>query len=93
MGELFGIGVSSGKFWVLMNAKIGIDFEWNPNTVARGRLGELGLAIDMESLILQITCQNAIIRASLTSGGLIDLQIDIYDRCKAPFPTLNRLIS
>ena len=83
MGELFGIGVSSGKFWILMNAEIGIDFEWDPNTVARGRLGDLGLAIDMESLILQITCQNAIIRASLTSVGLIDLQIDIYDRCES----------
>lgn len=80
-GQLFGIGISSRHFWVLMNTDIGIDFEWNSETVGVGRLGEWGLDIDMENLIVNIRCQNAIILATLTSGGHIDLKIHITDRC------------
>lgn len=79
-GELFGIGITTHYFWVLVNPKIGVDFEWNPNRVTEGRLGDWGLDVNMEKLIVDVQCQNAAFRVELISNGLVDLQITITDR-------------
>lgn len=79
-GELVGVGVTTQHFWVLVNAKIIVDYEWNPNTVKQGQLGEWGLEIDMINIIVRIRSQNAIIRIVLTPASLIDLHIDITNR-------------
>lgn len=79
-GELFGVGVISQHFWVLVNANINVDFEYNPNTFRQGLLGEWGMDVDMNNLIVHIRSNNAIICIRLTPTGLIDLQIDITHR-------------
>lgn len=73
-----------------MNSNIGIDFEWNPNTVISGQLGEEGLSIDFEHLVISVLTQNAGIRVELSSGGLINLHIDIKNRYENITETLKR---
>ena len=79
-GELFGVGVTSQHFWVLVNPKINIDYEWNPNTVKQGELGTCGLDVDSENLIVHIRSQNAEIRIQLTESGLVNLQFNVINR-------------
>lgn len=79
-GELFGIGVTSNNYWILMNSKIGIDFEWNPKTVKTGQLGDWGMDVDMQRLLVHINTQNCAIKIHLTPAGLIDFEVDILDR-------------
>lgn len=79
-GELFGIGVVTLHFWVLMNARIGIDFEWNPETAGAAQLGDWGLDIDMEQLAITIESQNAHMQIRLTDSGLVNIRVDITKR-------------
>ncbi|CAL8465900.1 g5436 [Coccomyxa elongata] len=83
-GELFGVGVTSQHYWLLVNAKISIDYEWNPITVRQGHLGDWGLEIDMDTLNVLIRSQCAAINIHLTINGLIDLKIDITNRFASP---------
>jgi hypothetical protein len=87
-GELLGVGITSRHFWVLVNSKVGIDFEWNPNTVGVGQIGDWGLNIDMNDLVVRIRSQNAAIEIRHSSNGLMDLHIDILDRYEDSFDIL-----
>lgn len=79
-GELFGIGIISRHFWVLVNSQIGIDFEWNPKTVTSGQLGDWGLEVDLVTLSVNIQSQNAAMNIRLNHAGLIALQVDVVNR-------------
>lgn len=79
-GELLGIGITSRHFWVLVNPQIGIDFEWNPETVTSGQLGDWGLEVDLMDLSVNIQSQNAAIRIKLDPAGVLALQVDIINR-------------
>ena len=87
-GELLGVGIISRYFWVLINSKVGIDFEWNPNTVGVGQIGDWGLDIDMNDLVVKVRTRNAAIGIRQSSGGLVDLHIDILDRYEDSCDTL-----
>lgn len=79
-GELLGIGITTAHFWVLVNTKIGVDFEWNPAVVKVGQLGDWGLDIDMEKLVVTIQSQNAATIIHLTSARSVYLQVNIINR-------------
>lgn len=91
-GELVGIGIISRHFWVLVNSHIGIDFEWNPNTVTSGELGDWGLEIDLMNLSVNVQSQNAAMRIKLDPAGVIALQVDIINRYLAPGTSAKTLL-
>jgi len=79
-GELFGISVVTRHFWVLMNARIGVDFEWNPETAGPAQLGDLGLNIDMQHLAVTVHSQNTVTWFQLTEAGLISISVNVTNR-------------
>lgn len=79
-GEIFGIGIVTRHFWLLVNDKIGIDFEWNPETVQDGRVGEYGLDIDAKRYIIVVKSQNAEVGVHLLNSGNISLAVEVFDR-------------
>ena len=79
-GELIGVGVTTQYFWVIVNAEISIDFEWNPSAVKKGQLGEWGLNVNMQKLVVNVQSQNAAIYIQLIPTGLIHLQFNITNK-------------
>ena len=80
-GALTSIGISTCKWWLLVNTRIGIDWEFNPAEVKDGLWPDSsGLSIDMQQMSATVRVQNADIRARLILGGTLSLEITLRDR-------------
>jgi hypothetical protein len=79
-GEVTRIGVVTQKFWLLVNKKVGIDFEWNPKAVQPGLNGQHGLLVNMVDMRVRIQSNNTMVGIQLLPSGSIRLEIDILKR-------------
>ena len=80
-GELTSLGMSTRQWWVMMNSKIGVDFEFNPSEVPDGVWPkDSGLRVDLQHMAVNVRSQNAELHAELMAGGSVSLTITIKDR-------------
>ena len=80
-GRLTSVGISTCQWWLIMNARVGADFEFNPAAVADGLWPEdSGLSIDLQHMTAAVQAQNADMHLELMPDGSVSLMIALKDR-------------
>lgn len=80
-GQLSSVGVLTRRWWLMMNARVGIDYEFNPAEVPGGEWPQdSGLQVDLQQMTSNVQSRNAEMHLALTPGGSMSLTITLIDR-------------
>ena len=80
-GRLSSVGVLTRRWWLMVNARVGVDFEFNPAEVPDGEWPQdSGLSVDLQQMTSDVRSRNAEMHLALTAGGSVSLTITLLDR-------------
>ena len=80
-GQLSSVGVLTRQWWLMVNARVGVDYEFNPAEVPDGEWPQdSGLRVDLQQMTSDVRSRNAEMHLALTPGGSVSLTITLLDR-------------
>ena len=86
-GQLTAVGISTNQWWLLVNGRVGVDFEFNPAEVADGEWPRTaGLSVDLQRTSAIVQSRSAEAYLEVVAGGTVSLTISLKDRCALPLP-------
>ena len=82
-GRLSSVGVLTRQWWLMVNARVGVDYEFNPAEVPDGEWPQdSGLRVDLQQMTSDVRSRNAEMHLALTPCGSVSLTITLLDRCQ-----------
>ena len=80
-GQLSSVGVLTRQWWLMVNARVGVDYEFNPAGAPDGEWPQdSGLRVDLQQMTSDVRSRNAEMHLALTPGGSVSLTITLLDR-------------
>ena len=80
-GRLSSVGVLTRQWWLMVNARVGVDYEFNPAEVPDSEWPQdSGLRVDLQQMTSNVRSRNAEMHLAVTPGGSVSLTITLMDR-------------
>ena len=75
------VGVVTRQWWLMVNARVGVDYEFNPAEVPDGEWPQdSDLQVDLQQMTSNVRSRNAEMHLAVTPGGSVSLTITLVDR-------------